>query len=237
MERSREWDIDLAGWEADMGATGDFRWPYFQALVLNGLAAATRMMRNEETWFKAQVVRADLSEERKGAVLALAATEAVIRDNLDDATIKQHGGGTKDERLAYVESVVRGAAEVQEQERGIAMLDRKMADLDMVSERALKSWQRQDRTLRFFERLVGALSTFAPESAGGRDALTGQVPPWKVPGGAAGEANVATPHLRTYPVGARDPGLGDRNCDPPDLGDEPPPGFEEEWETPDEPPF
>jgi hypothetical protein len=231
-------------WEVDIDLTPDFRWPYFSSLAANGLALATRMYQVEEKWLEIKTQEADLSDLRKATALDLAAAESRVRGNISADTIKQHGGTTKDERLEYVERVVRGAEEVQEAERALFELERRLTDLELAAEKAIKAWQRYDRTLRFFERLVGALSTFAPQSAAAEDALTGQVPPWaaapiptltqdggagesphlpeggRFVGGTAGEADVATP------------GPGQQEADLPDLSDEPPPGFHEEIEIP-----
>lgn len=226
-EQPAPWDINQVPWEVDTGLTPDFRWPYFSSLAANGLALATRMFEVEQDWLRFKMDEADLADLKKATVQALAAAEARVRNNISDDTIKQHGGSTKDERLSYVERIVKGAAEVQEQERALFDLERRMGDLDLAAEKAVRAWQRYDRTLRFFERLLGALSTFAPESAGGAAALTGRVPPWEaMPAGVvlddgAGES----PHL---PEEGRFIG----STEAPDLGEGPPPGFYEETEIP-----
>jgi hypothetical protein len=232
-QNPKAWDINQMPWEVDIDLTPDFRWPYFSSLAANGLALATRMLQVEQDWYRFKLDEADLGDLKKAAAQALAAAQARVRDNLSADTIKQHGGGTKDERIEYVERIVGGAAEVQEQERAIFELDRRLADLDLAAEKAVKAWQRYDRTLRFFERLLGALSTFAPESAAGGDALTGRVPPWANGAGVIQDdgAGGESPHL---PEGGRFVGgtAGEADVAAPDLSEEPPPGFYEETEIP-----
>ena len=172
-------DVADVPFAVDIDQSPDFRWAYFSGLAFNGLALATRMQHAEEAWLQLNERASDGSDIIKEVRRDLATLEARIRDNLSADTIKEHGGNTKDERLAYVKAIVAGNPEVQEKQRELADYERRAADIKAAIEKEKMTWQRLDRALRFFERLVGALSTFAPASVTGQVVLEQHVPIWQ----------------------------------------------------------
>jgi hypothetical protein len=163
----------------DLEPTDDFRWPYYTATVFNVLGLATRMEREEHVWLELKQRIADEADVIKITRQDLAAIGARIRENLSEATVREHGGKTKDERLAYIEAVVAGAPEYQEQQRVVFEAERRMADLELAAEKSQKVWGRLDHVLRFMERVLATLSTFTPQSASGAVALRDLVPVWE----------------------------------------------------------